>query len=704
MQVKTAFRDLVDMLVQRANELSDRTVATFVSDNGQQEGQMTFGELDASARRIGALLVQQGLSGRNLLLLYPPGLDYIKAFFGCLYAGCVAVPAYPPMGAKDLTRLYNVALDCNAGAILSNSVLTPMINAWVEKLGQGEILSCIPTDNLSPDFDSSGFTPHQCMHDDIAFLQYTSGSTGHPKGVMVSHGNLLANFEQILQGFLHGNEFVAAASDLEVVIWLPPFHDMGLIGGVLTPIFAGAHVSLMSPLTFLKRPHVWLQTIAKQRAHVSGGPNFCYEYAARKVTDAQLETLDLSSWQVAFNGAEPIQAGAMQRFAERFESCGFSPNAFLPCYGLAEASLFVAGMPSGSGVHTRTAQQSALERGRYQPAAMSAGANNIELVSSGVVANGTEVRIVDPGTLLPCADGAVGEIWVRGPSVAKGYWGKPQISTNVFEATCVSGDPQHRYLRTGDLGFLHNAELFVTGRIKELIIVGGRNLYPQDIEQTLQNSNPVFRRGGGAAFALTQDEKEQLVVMQELDRSASGEAVDYHMLAAAGAREIASRHGVTPFELVLVPASAIPKTSSGKLQRNLARQMYAEGNFAPLHVWQSASGNRIDIADNDVDDDVAFVDWHSELYHVVRTWVARKLDLAPHAIELDVTFADLGVNSIEAVELVELLQDRMQRNIPATELLRFHTVKALIVHFAAELEQRALSRLNDGSIADVVDE
>ncbi len=696
MQATSEFRNLVDMLMQRADAHADITMATFVSDHGNHEGRMTFGELDAAARYIAAQLVQRGLACRNLLLLYPPGLDYIKAFFACLYAGSVPVPAYPPTGARDLTRLYNVALDCNAGAILSNDVLTPVITAWVANLDQSVDLPCIATDSHLPSIDSAGFIPHQADPDDIAFLQYTSGSTGHPKGVMVSHGNLLANFEQIVQGFLRGNRFVESRSELNAVIWLPPFHDMGLIGGVLTPIYAGAQVALMSPLTFLKRPFVWLKTISQQRAQVSGGPNFCYEYAARKVTDAQIEQLDLSSWQVAFNGAEPIQAGAMQRFAQRFQSCGFDAKEFLPCYGLAEASLFVAGTPSGRGIKTLKAQPTPLQRGRYQPSAAPSPDQAIELVSSGVMAMNADVRIVDPATSLPCADGTVGEIWVRSPSVAKGYWGKPHISASVFDATCVGDSTQRRYLRTGDLGFLCDAELYVTGRIKELIIVGGRNLYPQDIEQTLQDCNPAFRRGGGAAFALSQDEQEQLVVLQELERSAAGETVDYHMLAAAGAREIAARHGVTPQQLVLVPASAIPKTSSGKLQRTLARQMYNEGNFTPLHVWQPAREVRNDAAAiRRIDEDSAFTDWHSELHVAVQAWVAQKLDLEPHYIDLDVTFADLGVNSVEAVELIELLQDRMQRNIPATELLRFHTVQALITHFAEELQARALARLSE---------
>lgn len=709
------FRNLVQMLSQRAWERGDAVAATFITDNGTVDGRLSFRDLDASARQIAMALVEKGLSGRNLLLLYTPGLDYVRAFFGCLYAGCVPVPAYPPVGAKDLVRLQNVALDCRAGAILSSGSLTPVIEAWVTNLGQNLEqridLPCIATDRLPVAVDIHAFVPHQAQPDDIAFLQYTSGSTGHPKGVMVSHGNLLANFRQILRGFLNGNPMVDRLEDLRAVIWLPPFHDMGLIGGVLAPLYAGAQVSLMSPLTFLKRPLLWLKTIAEQRAHVSGGPNFGYQYCARKVTEEQAEQLDLSHWQVAFNGAEPIQVEALNSFAARFRVSGFNPKAFFPCYGLAEATLFVAGARSGQGARVLKAQLDVLEKGRYRavdgrnPDVRNADARvpgkTVELVSSGVVATDTEVLIVNPHTRLPCASGEVGEIWVRSPSVAQGYWDKPQFSASVFQARLadeVSGAP---CLRTGDLGFLWEKELVVTGRIKEVVIIGGRNLYPQDIEQTLQEANPSFRAGGGAAFGVTQDGQEQLVILQEVNRAA-GQQADYRLLAATGARAVAARHGVMPMALVLVAASAIPKTSSGKIQRGEARQLYQEGNFAPVHVWQPGSEQRPPAsASPRTALDELHVDWQSELHADVQSWVAGKLDVEPHHIDLDVTFADLGVDSVEAVELVDRLQDRLGRTIPAIELLRYPTVKALIGHFSEELGQRALERVQqeEGSTA-----
>lgn len=685
------FKNLVDMAQQQAQIRAEAPLASFIKDNGKQDDSATYSALDQQARTIGSNLVNQGLSGRNLLLLFAPGIDYIRTFFGCLYAGCVPVPAYPPVGARDLSRLQKVAQDCSAGAILSNQALAPVIESWITTLGYGESMPCIAVDDLLQKTPDPGFEPHQAEPNEIAFLQYTSGSTGHPKGVEVTHGNLLANFEQILHGFFAGNEKLNSLQDLRVVIWLPPFHDMGLIGGVLTPIFAGAHVSLMSPLTFLKRPLLWLKTLSEQKAHVSGGPNFGYQYCVRKISEEQAETLDLSHWHVAFNGAEPIQTSALNAFSDRFKASGFDAKAFVPCYGLAEASLFVAGSPSGRGAKVLCAQLDELEKGRFvEEQNLGALALNplktTQLVSSGVIATNAEVKIVNPRSHKTCADGEVGEIWINSPSVARGYWGKPQFSASVFSAT-IEGDPNEtRYLRSGDLGFIDNNELYVTGRIKEVIILAGRNHYPQDIEQTLQEANPTFRTGGGAAFSVTQDGKEELVILQEVGR-AGGDQVDYRMLAAEAVKAITIRHGITPAALVLLSGSAIPKTSSGKIQRADAKRIYLEGNLVPVYTWQP--GSFTEKAPAPKRDTNEVLDWHGELYTELQQWVAEKLDVESHHIDLDVTFSELGVDSVEAVELIDRLQDRIGRVIPAIELLRYPTVKALITHFAEELEQRA---------------
>ena len=312
------FKNLVEMAAARAVSHGEGELTNFLGETGVSEGSLTFAGLDRAARNIAAHLTEKGLSNKNLMLLYTPGLDYIKAFFGCLYAGSVPVPAYPPMGARDIDRLKRIVLDCDAGAILSSSMLRPMIEAWISNPSNGLNIPCVPTD-LPAGVDAPGFTPADMEGDSIAFLQYTSGSTGHPKGVMVSHANLLANFEQIITTFAIGSAHVqngvvnldSLGPDFKTVIWLPPFHDMGLIGGVLTPVYAGARVTLMSPLTFLKNPFVWLKAITDESAKISGGPNFSYQYCARKVSDEQVAQLDLSTWHVAFNGAEAIQVDAL---------------------------------------------------------------------------------------------------------------------------------------------------------------------------------------------------------------------------------------------------------------------------------------------------------------------------------------------------------------------------------------------------------
>ena len=684
------FKNLVQMSVARAADKGDAEVIAFLAEDGSREGALTFAGLDQAAKRIAAGLVEKGLSGRNLMLLYAPGLDYIKAFFGCMYAGCVPVPAYPPMGARDIDRLKRVVMDCDAGAILSSSMLMPMIEAWVANPGNGLSLTCLATDALESNTDISGFTAFDANPSDVAFLQYTSGSTGHPKGVMISHQNLIANFQQIVWTFAHSSDLDYVAPNYKTVIWLPPFHDMGLIGGVLTPVYAGAKVTLMSPLTFLKNPFVWLKTISDMGAKVSGGPNFSYQYCARKIPDEKLQELDLSTWQVAFNGAEPIQLDSLNTFADKFAKCGFDKSAFLPCYGLAEATLFVAGSPASRGAKSLQVDLDQVAKGKVNPdAPVAEDAKIASLVSSGVLAIETDVRIVDPQSGQACGTGEIGEIWVNSPSVAQGYWNKPSFSDSIFRAEIKGEEDSKQFMRTGDLGMMWEDELYVTGRIKELIIVSGRNHYPQDIEFSLQSSNPTFRKGCGAAFGMTEQGKENLVVMQEV-ASAAGDQTDYSRLALEGAKAIAVRHGITPKAIVFIAPGTLPKTSSGKIQRTEAKKLYELGTFAPLHSWESAAFQKVAKPKKTQISNPEFNDWQSELYGEMQQWVADKLNVESHHIDLDVTFSELGVDSIEAIDLVDRLQDRIERTIPATELMRYPTVKALIEHFANELTEKDL--------------
>jgi acyl-CoA synthetase (AMP-forming)/AMP-acid ligase II len=566
---------LVGVLRARAVAEPSRLAYVFLDDAGEENARLTYGELDGQARAIAALLQTHGLRGERALLLYPPGLEFVAAFMGCLYAGVVAVPAYPPRTPQALPRLLAIARDARPAAVLTTAELAPRIEALAQLAqshggGAGDAalqlarVRRLVTDGAAIGGGAEAWSDPRAESETLAFLQYTSGSTAAPKGVMVSHGNLLHNEETIRLAFEQTPSSV-------VVGWLPLYHDMGLIGTVLQPLFVGAHAILMSPLAFLQKPLLWLAVISRHRATTSGGPNFAYDLCVRKITPEQRAALDLSSWEVAFNGAEPVRAETLERFAAAFAPCGFRREAFYPCYGLAEATLFVSGGSKHQAPQVATVSAAALEQGRVasvdpgQPGGRS-------LVSSGPPRR-QRVVIVDPETHRECNDDRMGEIWIAGESVAKGYWRRPEATAESFGAELDGPEVRtgDRFLRTGDIGFLAGGELFIAGRLKDLIIIRGRNLYPQDLELAAERSHPAARPGCGAAFSIEVEGEERLVLVQELDRRRVDEAS-----AAAGAirRALAEEHEVQVHDVVLVRAGTIPKTSSGKIQRHACRAAY----------------------------------------------------------------------------------------------------------------------------------
>jgi len=696
------FTSLVDMLFSQSDSFGERLFAEFLGEDGNVESTLSFSELYSEARNIALDLVGKGVQGKNVILLYPPGLEYIKAFFACMCAGATPVPAYPPMGEKDIDRLIRIIKDCDAELILSQSMLTPMIQYWINSNAEKTDVTCCSTDTIAitSDVEFAVFKPNP---DDIAFLQYTSGSTGHPKGVMVSHRNLLENFKSIAQCFMDKNEKELGADHYKTVIWLPPFHDMGLIGGILMPLYLGSSVTLMSPLTFLKTPYIWLKAISDRKAKFSGGPNFSYQYCVRKITPEQRDSLDLSHWDVAFNGAEPIQAASLRSFSEYFSSTGFKDNAFLPCYGLAEATLFVAGSPQGRGMLTRPTCLDALAIGESKKKL--ATNKRAELVSSGVLASQTLVEIVNPSTNCRVESGKIGEIWVNSPSVCAGYWGKPQYSEKVFRATIKNDENANggmTYLRTGDLGFMDGGELFVTGRLKEVVIVAGRNHYPQDLELSFQKSSELIRKGCGAAFTVPSAEGEQLVVVQEVSKMVDLTEDEWAKLALKGAGEISSRHGVSAKSIVFIAAGSLPKTSSGKIQRVDAKRQYEANQLKVIYCW----GNKThqEVKPKKIESKVVSLvsESQQDLQEQMLSWLANHLNVDSHLLDLDLTFSELGLDSIDAIALVDLLQEFIGRTIPATELLRYPTVNALIKHFSivrhrGELDG-SIQHLNKGNV------
>ncbi|HLF28782.1 MAG TPA: amino acid adenylation domain-containing protein [Anaerolineae bacterium] len=561
---------LNELLRWRAQQQPDQIAFTFLVDGETEEIDLTYAELDRRARAIGARLQQQGLVGRQVLLLYPQGLEYLSAFFGCLYAGNVAVPSYPPRLNRPDPRLQAIAADAQPAAALT---VTEMLNDLESRIAHTpdlKELHWIATDSLGGDWAEQWREPG-VTGDALAFLQYTSGSTSTPKGVMVTQANLLHNLEMLKRAYALGEQPI-------LVSWLPLFHDMGLIAAALETVYAGGRCVLMSPASFVQRPFRWLRAISHYRACFSASPNFGYDLCVRHIAPHERETLDLSGWQMALNGAEPVRPQSLERFAETFAPCGFRREALYPGYGLAEATVFVSLGSKGHGPVIQSFKVTQLER--HQVVAATTGDEDARrLVGCGHAWLDEAIAIVDPETLTRCAPGRVGEIWVSGPHIARGYWHRPDETARTFDAH-LSDTGEGPFLRTGDLGFVHDGELFITGRLKDLIIMRGLNHYPQDIELTVENAHPALQPNAGAAFSVDVGDEERLVVMQEVRRDFR--EVDAEQIVEAIRQAVTELHELQVYAVVLLKPKSIPKTSSGKIQRRACRALFLDGRLEAL--------------------------------------------------------------------------------------------------------------------------
>ncbi|MGW8781220.1 amino acid adenylation domain-containing protein [Streptomyces sp. NPDC055796] len=626
-----------DVLSGTAQERPHATAFRFHSEEPGEPERLDWAGLDARARAVAAHLADLGLAGRSAVLLFPAGLDYVAAFFGCLYAGVVAVPAYPPSrNARSTERLAAIVRDSGADTALTTAVIRDRLAPRLASADGVPPLRLVATDAMSAE-DAPAWRAPRIGEDATAFLQYTSGSTSTPRGVVLSHGNLLHNTAMI--GRVFGLD-----TGMRGVSWLPMYHDMGLIGSVMGTVRAGGTMSLMAPSTFARDPLRWLGVVAEERATVTGGPNFAYDLAVERTTEEQRAALDLSSWRVAYNGAEPVRPASLHRFAEAFAVSGFRPEAFLPCYGLAEGSLLVTGGPAGTGFRT------------CEPPAGSGAAG--ELVASGVLPPEQRLEIVDPETRLPVADGEVGEVWVAGPSVARGYFNRTDAVADTFGALVEGGDGTG-FLRTGDLGFLSGEgdarELYVTGRRKDLIIVRGRNHYPQDIELTAERCSPALRGNGGAAFSVTgADGGERLVVVQELIHGHG--LADPAELARAVQAEVAAQHEVRPHAVVLIRTASLPRTSSGKVARHACRAAYLAGELLVTAVHADEEPPAPAAGDAAAEPPVpAAGDREAVLAHLRRA-AAVLLRTRPEEVPADASPAALGLDSLDSVRLLHRLQ------------------------------------------------
>ncbi|NWE13861.1 non-ribosomal peptide synthetase [Pseudomonas yamanorum] len=660
-------RTLVQSLQRRAAQTPDQLALRFLAETAEQGAVLSYRDLDLRARTIAAALQANAGLGDRAVLLFPSGPDYVAAFFGCLYAGVIAVPAYPPESTRrhHQERLLSIIADAEPSVLLTT---TSLGDALLQLEGAPQLL-CV--DSLSSEIAGNWVAPN-LQDDDIAFLQYTSGSTALPKGVQVTHGNLVANELLIRRGF-----GIDLNPDDVIVSWLPLYHDMGLIGGLLQPIFSGVPCVLMSPAYFLGRPLRWLEAISEYGGTISGGPDFAYRLCSERVSDSALERLDLSKWRVAYSGSEPIRLDTLERFAEKFAACGFTPNNFFASYGLAEATLFVAGGTRGHGIPALRLDEQALAANRAEPG------QGATIMSCGTSQPEHAVLIADPATLATLPDNAVGELWATGPSIAHGYWRNPEATAKTFV--------QHAgrtWLRTGDLGFMRDGEVFITGRLKDLLIVRGHNLYPQDIEQAIEREVEVVRKGRVAAFAVNDNGQEGIGIAAEISRSVQ-KILPPEALIKAIRQAVAEACQEAPSVVVLLNPGGLPKTSSGKVQRSACRTRLADGSLDSYAQFPGVPAQAADAA------------LESELQSQIAAIWCEQLQVTQ--VAADDHFFLLGGNSISATQVVARLRETLGLELNLRLLFEAPTLAAFAAG-VAQLQQdggvaqgaiQALSRQED---------
>jgi acyl-CoA synthetase (AMP-forming)/AMP-acid ligase II/acyl carrier protein len=656
---------LVDLLRTRASAIGDQLAFRFIPGHGAEEVSLSYGALHERALAIGAELQSLAAPGERALLLYPPGLDFVTAFFGCLYAGILAVPTAPPSRNRMTSSVEAIYDASNPSLILSTRAHRKLVEQSYSQLSRLFERPWISTDTVAADRQHAWRDPHvDGQH--TAFLQYTSGSTFSPRGVILSHENLLRNAALIQQAF--GN-----TPDGSGVFWLPLYHDMGLIGGVIQPIYCGGPCTLLAPAAFLQRPALWLETISRIGATVSGGPDFAYDLCVRKISAAERDGLDLSSWKVAFTGAERIRAETIERFTNAFARCGFRREAFFPCYGLAEATLMVSGGPRQSPPIIVRVNAAALRNNRVQEAS-SGDSDARALVGCGECLPSHRIVIVDPQTRLPCGDGEVGEIWVQGPSVARAYYGRPEATAATFGGH-LADTGEGPFLRTGDLGFLRDGQLFVTGRLKDVIIIRGRNYYPEDIERSVERAHAGFRAGYTAAFSVDVGDRDRLVVVQEIEPRKGDLDADSALRAIRGI--IAAEHDLEVYAIVLAKAGEIPKTSSGKTRRSACRDRYLSGQMQFIAEW---TANHQPVDDEGEDTPIA-PRLRSVAAPEIEDWliqrIAARLRLPPAQVRVTTPFLEFGMGSVDAVEIAAELERWLGRQTSPMDIYNYPTITAL---------------------------
>jgi len=663
--------DLVTLVTERAAAHPGRLFARFLV-TGESEGlirALSYGELEARSRAVAAELLERGCQAEPVVLLFPPGLEFLSAFLGCAYAGAIAVPLAPPNPKRlprTLPRIEAVIGDARARFVLTSSELAPVQGRAAELAPRLAAATWIVSQDLDPE-GAERYRRPDGVGQGLCHLQYTSGSTGDPKGVRISHANVLHNLELIKQAVGQGT-----GDEAHEVSWLPGYHDMGLIGGLLQPLYHDASLTLLAPVAFLRRPMRWLEAISRYRGTVSGAPDFAYALVAKKASEAEVAALDLSSWTTAFCGAEPIRPTTAARFVERFAPAGLSPDAFAPTYGLAEATLIVAMGAPGKRAQTLDVEPSALALGQAKP---SSTPEARRLVSSGQILAGCEGRIVDPESLAVLPPNEIGELWIQSGSVAEGYWERPEVNAEVFEAKTAEG--QGPYLRTGDLAFLDPAgELYVVGRRKDVLIVHGRNVFPQDLEHSVEASHPGVR--SAAAFGVEVQDEERVVLAVEVDRRSPEDLAAIHREVL---RAVASDHELAVFGVALVKRGGLPVTTSGKLQRFAARAAYLAGSLPELARFEGAAPAG-DAASAGPDAPTRLRRAH-EIADWLQRWIASATGYDACDVDLEMPLVGYGLDSAQAVELASELGAQVGQELDPALTFDYPTIAEISAALAA---------------------
>ncbi len=669
--------NLLEQLRYWSVAVPEKIAFRFLSREEDAPIELTYSQLDHRARAIAARLTSLGLAGKRALLMYPPGLDFIESFFGCIYAGVVPVPAYPPRRNRNLVRINAISLDAQASVALTvKSVSSRSNNAHDDAGGLRKIL-WVDTDEIPNELADDWIKP-KVSGGNLGLIQYTSGSTGSPKGVVLTHQNIMANSAMIMHAF-----GMTRQKD-RGVFWLPTYHDMGLIGGVVMPACFAAEITFLSPVTFLTRPLRWLRAISDYQAAISGGPNFAYRWCTMKIKPEECENLDLSSWKVAFNGAEPVRADVLKEFSRKFEQYGFDHASHYPCYGMAETALIVTGGKSDQEPVIRSFDKDRLMEYKVQPVADDASQAR-QLVGSGQIIPTENVIIVDPEKRSVQDENEIGEIWINSPSAGQGYWNKPEESVEAFRAR-LAEDDGNTYVRSGDLGFFHDGELFVTGRLKDMIIIRGVNRYPQDIEATVENCDERLRSGGSAAFAVDHWDREHLVVVCEVERRRGSH---WDELLDRIRRSVTADHDLPPDAIVLVRHNSVPKTSSGKVQRHTCRQEFIDGTLKEVARWSAWEETEKPQATEALNGHPQRESFNHSDERIVQVVIDRVRQIArERAGEMDAStniVTDLGLDSLERMEIARELEFAFGGRFPDEVLQEVETIgevaAAIETHF-----------------------